>query len=109
MPSSPTSWSFCASCPTIPHRCRSDAPRPATIRMNVVHKPQWQSRTEWTRINLALSPRAGIFIGLFSATTSLEHMHLMARNCRFLVVLACLLILGGPAALASDNLTQHHA
>jgi microcin C transport system substrate-binding protein len=36
-------------------------------------------------------------------------MHLMARNCRFLVVLACLLILGGPGASASDNLAQHHA
>ncbi len=33
----------------------------------------------------------------------------MGRNCSFGATLACLLIIGGPVASASDNLTKHHA
>ena len=33
----------------------------------------------------------------------------MGRTCSFGAALACLLITGGPVALASDNLTKHHA
>ena len=34
----------------------------------------------------------------------------MARNCRFgAAPVVCLLVLGGPVASASDNLTKHHA
>src|SRR6185436_5372415 len=33
----------------------------------------------------------------------------MGRNCSFGATLACLLIIGGPVASASDNLTKHYA
>jgi microcin C transport system substrate-binding protein len=33
----------------------------------------------------------------------------MARNCSFGAAFVCLLVIGGPVASASDNLTKHHA
>jgi microcin C transport system substrate-binding protein len=33
----------------------------------------------------------------------------MGRICRFGAALACLVVLGGPVASASDSLTKHHA
>src|SRR5215470_5337102 len=41
--------------------------------------------------------------------TSSERIHLMARSCRFLAALVCAFASGGSGALATENLTQHHA